>query len=113
MLVAFSYSEASGSKLSIAVMPWGMVRVESTTIVRSAMPWACSAAIMMFLLLGSTNTVLAGTLCTAATISAVEGFIVCPPDTTASAPRSVKMALRPSPAATATKPNARSLSTAA
>ena len=46
-------------------------------------------------------------------IGSVEGFMVCPPDTTASAPRSVKMALRPSPAATATKPNARSWSTAA
>ena len=59
---------------------------------------------MMFLLLGSTNTVLAGTLCTAATMSAVEGFIVCPPETTALAPRSPNTARRPSPAATATKP---------
>ena len=104
MLVAFSYSEASGSKLSIAVMPWGMVRVESTTIVRSAMPWACSAAIMMFLLLGSTNTVLAGVAIMAFKISSVDGFMVCPPLTTVSAPMSVNSSFSPSPAHTATKP---------
>ena len=75
-------------------MPCGMVRVGSTTTVRSASFWACSAAIIMFLLLGSTNTVLAGTLCTAARISAVAGFIVCPPLTTASAPKVHKHGLQ-------------------
>ena len=68
---------------------------------------------MMFLLLGSTNTVLAGTLCTALTMSSVEGFMVWPPLTTAFTPRSVNTDFRPSPAATATKPYACSGSTAA
>ena len=46
---------ASGSKESMAETPWGMVLVGRTTTV---LPWArgmhCSAAMMMFLLLGRT-----------------------------------------------------------
>ena len=78
-----------------------------------ALSAACCAARMIFVLLGKTNTFLAPVASMASKRSSMLGFIVCPPDTTASAPRSVKIALRPSPAATATKPNARSLSTAA
>ena len=104
MLMVLVSTEAVGSKLSMAVMPMGMVRVGSTTTRRSASFSACSAAMMMFLLLGRTKTVLAGTLWTAARMSSVAGFMVWPPETTASTARSVKTALRPSPAATATKP---------
>ena len=113
MATAFSSGFRSGSKFSMAVMPWGTVRVGSTMTLRSASFCACSDAMMMFLLLGRTSTVLAGTLWMAARMSSVEGFIVWPPLTTASTPRSLKTAFRPSPAATATKPYSRSGSTAA
>ena len=88
----------------MADSPWGINREGSTITLRSASLMVCSAAMMMFLLLGSTKTVLAGVACTALRISSVEGFMVCPPLTTFSTPRSWKRALMPSPAATATKP---------
>ena len=55
----------------------------------------CWAAIMMFLLLGSTNTVSAGVALITWSRSSVEGFIVCPPDTIPSTPRSRNTASRP------------------
>ena len=95
---------ASGSKAIIALIPCGIERVWSTQTFLSASFTACSAAIMMFLLFGSTNTVSAGQLIIAFRMSSVEGFIVCPPRTMQSTPMSVNIASIPLPAATATKP---------
>ena len=64
----------------------------------------CSAAMMMFLLFGNTNTVEAGVLFTSRRMSSVEGFIVWPPVTIRSAPSERKRSAMPSPAHTATKP---------
>ncbi len=57
-----------------------MVRVGSTATLRSANLAACSAAIMMFLLLGSTKTFLAGVAWMAERMSSVEGSWSGPAD---------------------------------
>ena len=89
----------------MAESPWGMVRVGMTITSRSvAKGTVCSAAMMIFLLLGSTNTFLAGVASTASSKSSVEGFMVCPPLTTLAQPRSRNRLFRPSPAATEIKP---------
>ena len=88
----------------MAVMPWGTVLVGITTTCFSVRAAHCWAAIIMLPLLGRTNTVSAGILFTPSRILSVEGFMVCPPDTTPSAPRSRNTAARPSPAHTARKP---------
>ena len=97
-------SGASKSTFIMAVMPWGTVLVGITTTCFSVRAAHCWAAIIMLPLLGRTNTVSAGILFTPSRILSVEGFMVCPPDTTPSAPRSRNTAARPSPAHTARKP---------
>ncbi len=57
---------------------------------------------MMFLLFGRITTRSAGHASTAASRSAVDGFIVCPPVTTRWTPRLWKMRRTPSPTETAT-----------
>ena len=64
----------------------------------------CSAAMMMFLLFGNTNTVSAGVRFISLRMSSVEGFIVCPPVTMRSTPSSRKSSAMPAPAHTATAP---------
>ena len=88
----------------MAVMPCGTVAVGMTTICFSVRPAHCSAAIMIFLLLGRMKTVSAGIFSTPSRMLSVEGFMVCPPDTTPSAPRSQNRAASPSPAQTDRKP---------
>ena len=90
----------------MAVMPWGTVLLGMTTTFFSVRPWHCWAAMMMLPLLGRTNTVSAGTWSMPARMLSVEGFMVCPPETTASQPRSRNTAARPSPAQMARKPTA-------
>ena len=86
-------------------MPWGIVLVGSTTTcLPSTRRTHCSAAMMMFLLLGRTKTTSAGVASISRRMSSVEGFMVWPPLMTPSAPRSRNTAARPSPAATATTP---------
>ena len=75
-----------------------------TTTFFSVRPMHCCAAIMMFLLFGRTKTVRAGTFLISLRMLSVEGFMVCPPLMTPSAPRSVKTLASPSPAQTARKP---------
>ena len=60
----------------------------------------------MLPLLGKMMTEVALTWSTAPSRSAVEGFIVWPPETTTSTPRDLRMSASPEPAATATKPSA-------
>ena len=64
----------------------------------------CSAAMMMFLLLGNTNTVEAGVRLISFRISSVEGFMVWPPVTMPSAPSSRNRSSMPLPAQTVTMP---------
>ena len=64
------------SKASIAVIPCGIVLVCKTITFLSVSFTACSAAIMIFLLLGRTKIFLAGVALIASRISSVEGFIV-------------------------------------
>ena len=86
-------------------MPCGIVFVGSTlTSLSFAIGPACSAAIIMFLLLGNTYTTFAGVFSIALKISSVDGFIVCPPLTIVSAPMSLKSSSSPLPAHTATNP---------
>ena len=59
----------------------------------------------MLPLLGMTMTLSALASSMAARMSAVEGFMVCPPETTTSTPRDLRMDSSPEPAATATKPS--------
>ena len=59
----------------------------------------------MLPLLGSTMTLSALVAAAASRMSAVEGFIVWPPETTTSTPRDLRISASPSPAATATKPS--------
>ena len=49
-------SGSSGSTFIMAEMPWGTVAVGTTTTSFSDRPTHCWAAMMMFLLLGRTNT---------------------------------------------------------
>ena len=58
----------------------------------------------VFVALGSTNTISLGVWFTSRRMASVEGFMVWPPDTTRSTPRSRKAAASPSPAHTARKP---------
>ena len=82
-----------------------MVRVGMTITSRSvARGTVCSAAMRMFLLLGSTNTFLAGVASTASRRSSVLGFMVWPPLTTLAQPRSWNSSCSPLPAATEMKP---------
>ena len=60
---------------------------------------------MIFLLLGRIKILSALTLSMALRISSVLGFIVCPPSSTKSTPRPLKISLRPAPADTAIKPS--------
>ena len=69
-------------------MPCGTVLVGMTTTFFSVSGTHCSAAMMMFLLLGNTNTVEAGVRFISLRMSFVEGFMVWPPVTIASAPSS-------------------------
>ena len=88
----------------MAVMPWGTVAVGTTMTCFSVSPAHCWAAIMMFLLLGRMNTTSLGVRFTSCKMASVEGFMVCPPETMRSTPRSRKAVARPSPAHTAKKP---------
>ena len=88
----------------MAVMPWGTVLLGMTTTFFSVSAAHCWAAMMMFPLLGRTKTVSAGIWSTPSRMLSVEGFMVCPPDTTPSTPRSWNTAARPSPAQTERKP---------
>ena len=88
----------------MAVMPWGTVAVGTTMTCFSVSPTHCWAAMIMFLLLGRMNTTLLGVRFTSCKIASVEGFMVCPPDTIRSTPRSRKAVASPSPAHTAKKP---------
>ena len=65
---------------------------------------ACSAARMILELFGRMMTDFAQTFFTASAISAVLGFIVCPPVTIWSTPKSLKILESPSPEETATIP---------
>ena len=98
-------SALAGSNESIAVMPCGTVLVGMTMTFLSDSGMHCWAAMMMFLLFGSTNTTSAGVLLTSVRMSSVEGFMVWPPVTTRSTPSSRKRFAMPSPADTATTPN--------
>ena len=82
-----------------------MVVEGMTTTFFSVRGFTCSAAMMMFLLLGNTKTVLAGTWFTAVRMSWVEGFMVWPPEMMPSTPRSLKTEAMPSPAHTDTTPS--------
>ena len=62
----------------------------------------CSAAMIMFLLLGRTKTISAGVRSISLKMSSVEGFMVWPPEITPSTPRSLNTASSPAPAHTAT-----------
>ena len=97
-------SASSGSTAIMAEIPWGTVLVGTTMTSFSVRPTHCWAAMMMFLLLGSTNTTWLGVRFTSCKMAWVEGFMVWPPDTMRSTPRSRKVAARPSPAHTARKP---------
>ncbi len=105
MAAALAWVSASGSSTSMAEMPWGTVRVGTTTTSLPSMsPTHCWAAMMMFLLLGSTNTTSAGVRAISRQISSVEGFMVWPPEITPSTPRSLNTPAMPAPALTATTP---------
>ena len=108
MLAAICPASESTLKASIADTPCGTVVVGTTMTFRScsaASGTACCAAMMMFLLFGSTKTVEAGVRAMARRMSSVEGFIVCPPVTTASQPRSLRNRdSMPAPALTVTTP---------
>ena len=82
----------------------GTERVGMTPAGREHTSAACCADIWMFLLLGRMRIFSAETPSHAFRISAVEGFIVCPPLTTRSTPRLARISLIPSPAATVTMP---------
>ena len=99
-----SSSVAVSSRESSAVMPCGTVLVGMTTTRFSVSGMHCSAAMMMFLLFGNTNTVSAGVRFISVRMSSVEGFIVWPPVTILSAPSSRKSSAMPTPAHTATAP---------
>ena len=71
-------------------------------------PTACSAARITFLLLGRTTASRAASASTAATMSAVAGFMDWPPSTQ-TAPRLSKSRRLPAPAQTATTPHSRRL----
>ena len=104
MSAAMSSAVEPSSSESRAVMPCGTVLVGTTTTFFFVIGAHCSAAMIMFLLLGSTNTVSAGVRSTARRMSSVEGFMVCPPVTMLSAPSSRKSSAMPAPAQTATAP---------
>lgn len=76
MAATLSSSSIDGSKFSMAVMPCGTVLLGMTTTCLSDRGAACSAAMMMFLLLGRTNTISAGVRSMALRMSSVEGFMV-------------------------------------
>ena len=68
-------------------------------------PAALWAAMMMLELFGRMMTASAFTRSTASSRSFVEGFMVCPPDTTTSTPKLSRIFAMPEPAATATNPS--------
>jgi uncharacterized protein len=104
---ALTYGSLTSIKLIIAAIPCGiLVEGITTTFLSSVRSLACSAARIMLPLFGRIYTVSAGTFSTACRISSVLGFIVWPPSITSSAPRSLKISLRPSPAETTTNPSA-------
>ena len=105
MVATICSSPSSGLKFSRADTPWGTVLVGMTMTFFSVRGMHCSAAMVMFLLLGNTNTVEAGVLLMTLRISSVEGFMVCPPVTIPSAPSSRNRASMPAPAQTVTTPN--------
>ena len=104
MASAASAGEAAGSRASMAEMPWGTVVLGTTITSRSVRPTHCWAAMMIFLLLGSTITDLPPVASTARRMSSVEGFMVWPPETISSAPSSRNRLASPSPAQTETMP---------
>ena len=60
----------------MAEMPWGTVAVGTTMTSFSDRPTHCWAAMMIFLLLGRTNTTSLGVRFTSRRMSSVEGFMV-------------------------------------
>ena len=104
MVSSSAWVSSSGSTLIMAVTPWGMVSVGTTTTSLEVRPTHCWAAMMMFLLLGSTKTTSAGTFSISLRMLSVEGFMVCPPEMMPSTPRSRKTSASPSPAQTERKP---------
>ena len=104
----------SGMTTNSAEKACGTVLVGTTkTCLSSQALAAASAAMRMLPLLGRMMTDSAFTRATASSRSAVEGFMVCPPETTTSTPRDLRISASPEPAATATKPRALAGSTAA
>ena len=99
---AFSAAGRVPSKTTIAARPAGIESVGTTSTGFSAARAACSADRITFELFGSRSASGAATDSTAATRSAVEGFMLWPPSTTRAAPRLSKIARFPSPATTAT-----------
>ena len=99
---SFTSGGSSRSAARMAEIPWGMEAVGMTMTFLSVSPAHCWAAMTIFLLLGSTITAAPADSSTARRISSVEGFMVCPPVTTRSAPSSWNRAVRPSPAQTDT-----------
>ena len=96
----FSSTDASGLNAIAAEIPSGTLLVGMTTKFLLVTSPACSAAKTIFLLLGKTKTVRAGTLSAAFAISSALGFIVCPPTIISSTVKSLKMEASPSPGAT-------------
>ena len=79
-----SSNETSGLYITHADNPWGIVFVGITITLTSPskIVAVCWAVITILELFGKIITFLAFTSLTAATISSVDGFIVCPPLTT-------------------------------
>ena len=104
MASTFSSRLASSSRPNSAENACGTLVVGTTAHGLSDRPHALCAAMMMFLLFGRMITASAFTSFAASSRSFVEGFMVCPPETTTSTPRLLRIFALPSPAATATKP---------
>ena len=104
MASSFSSTVPSGLNASAAEIPSGTLLEGITRKFLVVKPFACSAAKMMFLLFGNTNTFLAGILSAALAMSAALGFIVCPPSIIWSTYKSLNRSAMPFPGATATIP---------
>ena len=99
---AFASASFALSNATSAARPAGIESVRMTCTSFVARSAACSAARMTFELLGSTKTEGAFVRSMAATRSAADGFIDCPPSTICVAPELSNNARLPAPATTAT-----------
>ena len=106
MASTLSSSEASGSTANMALNACGTDLVSTTAACTSShAETAASAAMRMLPLSGRTMTLSALHCSMASRRSAVEGFMVWPPETTTSTPSERRMSASPEPGATATKPS--------